>query len=127
MKLYTEEQVRKAIDRGYSSAMCEDSTITKTADDFLQSLTPIELPSDEEIVWNTKNPIHIDNYIVHRGAEGVSLGWWNGEEWIEMWSSKKLNVYGWIIIPNTPIEWMKEQILCKEDKTFKQKSKWTKL
>ena len=49
MKLYTEEQVRKAIDRGYSSAMCEDSTITKTADDFLQSLPPIELPSDEEI------------------------------------------------------------------------------
>ena len=52
MKLYTEEQVRKAIDRGYSSAMCEDSTITKTADDFLQSLTPIELPSDEEIIEN---------------------------------------------------------------------------
>ena len=127
MKLYTEEQVRKAMADSYIIGTDREDNCLEIEEYIRKNLTPIELPSDEEIVWNTKNPIHIDNYIVHRGAEGVSLGWWNGEEWIEMWSSKKLNVYGWIIIPNTPIEWMKEQILGKEDKTFKQKSKWTKL
>jgi hypothetical protein len=59
----------------------------------------IELPSDEEIFWNTENPKNIDNYIVDKGAEGVSLGWWNGTEWIKMWGSEKINVYGWIQIP----------------------------
>ena len=33
------------------------------------------------------------------GAEGISLAWWDGIKWIEMWGSKVLNVYGWIEIP----------------------------
>ena len=41
MKLYTEEQVRKAI-RVAGQLVCEDEEI-------FASLTPIELPSDEEI------------------------------------------------------------------------------
>ena len=49
--------------------------------------------------WNKTNPKWITNYIVDRGGEGVSLGWWDGEKWIEMWGSKILNVYGWIEIP----------------------------
>ena len=54
----------------------------------------------------TENPKNIDNYIVDKGAEGVSLGWWNGTEWIKMWGSEKINVYGWIQMPIH-----KEQIL----------------
>lgn len=49
MKLYTEEHLKKAINRGYSSAMLEDYTIKEITDNFLNTLTPIELPSDEEI------------------------------------------------------------------------------
>lgn len=30
--------------------------------------------------WNTNNPNVTDNYIVDKGADGVSLGWWNGNE-----------------------------------------------
>ena len=93
MKLYTEEQVRSLLDKMDVIYSLED-------------LTPIELPSDEEIFWNTENPKNIDNYIVDKGAEGVSLGWWNGTEWIKMWGSEKINVYGWIKIPIH-----KEQIL----------------
>lgn len=49
MKLYTEEHLKKAINRGYSSAMLEDYTIKEITDNFLNTLTPIELPSDEEV------------------------------------------------------------------------------
>ena len=41
MKLYTEEEIRKRL----NSPMDEEVTI----DEFIESLTPIELPSDEEI------------------------------------------------------------------------------
>ena len=43
MKLYTEEQVRNAIGFGY----CDMDTMSQ--DDYINSLTPIELPSDEEM------------------------------------------------------------------------------
>ena len=86
MKLYTEEQVKSLLNKMDIIYSLED-------------LTPIELPSDKEIFWNTENPKNIDNYIVDKGAEGVSLGWWNGTEWIKMWGSEKINVYGWIQMP----------------------------
>ena len=48
-KLYTEEQVREAIGFGY----CNIDTISQ--DEYINSLTPIELPSDEEI--EIKSPL----------------------------------------------------------------------
>ena len=44
MKLYTEEQVRKAM-----SALNDIKYMYHSDDDIFDSLTPIELPSDEEI------------------------------------------------------------------------------
>lgn len=44
MKLYTEEQVREAIGFGY----CGIDSMSQ--DEYINTLTPIELPSDEEIV-----------------------------------------------------------------------------
>lgn len=102
MKLYTEEQVKIILNR----IICDAEAV----DEYIDKMKPIELPSDEGRFWNDNKPNHNDNYIVHRGAEGVSLGWWNGEEWIEMWGNKKINVYGWIKTPNTPIEWMRDKI-----------------
>ena len=99
MKLYTEEQVWVAINIALNG-------INQYYTPIIDRIKPIELPSDEEIFWNTENPKNIDNYIVDKGAEGVSLGWWNGTEWIKMWGSEKINVYGWIKIPIH-----KEQIL----------------
>jgi hypothetical protein len=80
MKLYTEEQVRKLLDK-------MDVVYS------LDELTPIELPSDEEIR--------------KRGWEDA-----DAEDDIAFFVGAK---------------WMKEQILGKEDKTFKQKSKWTEV
>ena len=53
MKLYTEEQVREAFDNGYKYASTLRPTSIgehyKYVENSIKSLTPIELPSDEEI------------------------------------------------------------------------------
>ena len=46
MKLYTEKQVRKAHQNGRHGGHNEDWYKT---DDYIDSLTPIELPSDDDI------------------------------------------------------------------------------
>ena len=85
MKLYTEEQIKEAM-------FLYRAPIRPLVQQVLEQLTPIELPSDEEI-----------------------------DELLERKSS--VNLLGFI----TGVKWMKEQILGKEDKTFKQKSKWTEV
>ena len=49
MKLYTEEQVRHAIKIARSSYNIFTTPFIYNEDEVLQQLTPIELPSDEEI------------------------------------------------------------------------------
>lgn len=53
-KLYTEEQLKKAWNTAYVDALALDNEDYKPIfyDDFIASLTPIQLPSDEEIVKN---------------------------------------------------------------------------
>jgi hypothetical protein len=85
MKLYTEEQVKKMLDK----IMVEGVVTFK---DIIDCETLIELPSDKDI-------------------ENVAE------------KTLSVNLIGFI----TGAKWMKEQILGKEDKTFKQKSKWTKV
>lgn len=51
------------------------------------------------VKWNIENPKKVDNYIVDLGAEGVSLAWYNGKDWIKMWGKDTLQVSGWIKIP----------------------------
>ena len=87
-KLYTEEQVMKAYNTGiqdeYNGMYKEDIVALK--------LTPIELPSDEEI-----------EKILQPYSDEYAAGYYGAINMIE------------------------EKILGKEDKTFKQKSKWTKV
>lgn len=101
-KLYTEEQVRKAIKLSLINAklfihkwLGKDDKYFPTVDEGINTITPIELPSDEYIdevfqPMTELNAFYKDGFI-------------NGAKW------------------------MKEQILGKEDKTFKQKSKWTEV
>lgn len=51
MKLYTEEDIRKAWNTAYTDALSIDELDYKPKyyEDFIQSVTPIELPTDEEI------------------------------------------------------------------------------
>ena len=48
MKLYTEEQVKKAYDKGLDNGFWGNSS-NEHEDMALKELTPIELPSDEDI------------------------------------------------------------------------------
>jgi len=88
MKLYTEEELLKAIQLGRNYG----GWIT-TEPEILKQLTPIELPSDEDIKNNSEHFEYTD------GVYGFKEG----------------------------VKWMKEQILRKEDKTFKKKSQWTEV
>ena len=49
MKLYTEEQVKKAIAMGYDWCHQKHIPSDDVIDTFIENLTSIELPSDEEI------------------------------------------------------------------------------
>jgi hypothetical protein len=54
MKLYTEEQVRQAIKMARSSYNLFTTPFTYDQHEVLEQLTPIELPSDEEIYEQAK-------------------------------------------------------------------------
>jgi len=88
MKLYTEEQVKEAYNRGHM-----DGRLNNIDYSITDGLTPIELPSDEDIKNNSEHFEYTD------GVYGFKEG----------------------------VKWMKEQILRKEDKTFKKKSQWTEV
>ena len=64
MKLYTEEQVRKAIDFFLSDETKKDKII--------ETLTPIELPSDEEI-----------DELLERKSSVNLLGFITGVKWMK--------------------------------------------
>ncbi len=51
------------------------------------------------MIWNYSKPEEIGEYICDIGGDGVSLVWWNGKQWIEMWGDKVVNVNGWIKKP----------------------------
>ena len=61
MKLYTEEQVRKAIAMGFDWCHNKQIPTDWMIDDFIKDLTPIELPSDDEIEEKLNNDIFIES------------------------------------------------------------------
>ena len=68
MKLYTEEQVRKAIH------IKSNNIDLLTSDNIIDSLTPIELPSDEEIK-------HISELNL---VEPYASYWRTGIKWLKL-------------------------------------------
>lgn len=97
MKLYTQEQIKLIGDWASQWDLYEldkeNNSKPPIFKSFIEELTPIELPSDEDI------------YSILRG--------------------KKMFEKDWGFIEGA--KWMREQIIVKEDKTFKQKSKWTEV
>lgn len=49
MKLYTEEQVRESFKSGFRLAMETDGGLKEGQEEYINSSTPIEIPTDEEI------------------------------------------------------------------------------
>ena len=68
MKLYTEEQVRKAL-----VLKSDIKYITYSDDNIVDSLTPIELPSDEEI---EKAATHLEPSVTRRAFQ-------SGAKWMK--------------------------------------------
>jgi len=61
MKLYTEEEIRKFFTEKYDEGL--------SIDELIEILTPIELPSDEEIKKMRKAYIEHVNTMVHKDLE----------------------------------------------------------
>lgn len=61
-KLYTESEVRKAIALGYD--WCHQKHIPDDfmIDNFINSLTPIQLPTDEEIEEASNEASYVDGF-----------------------------------------------------------------
>ena len=91
MKLYTEYHLKEVYFKGLDNGK---NHIEGKCHDAIDSQTPIELPSDEEIEARARG---YSDYA--HGQAGFIRG----------------------------TQYMKELILGKEDKTFKQKSKWTEV
>ena len=77
MKLYTEEQVRHAIKMARSSYNIFTTPFIYNQDEVLQQLTPIEPPSDEEIIAKSKQ--EPDNSDIETAAR---IGYVAGAKWM---------------------------------------------
>ena len=81
MKLYTEEQVRKLLKYLTLSS--------PSVDGYMDTLTPIELPSDEEIekVVEQEYKRHDNNEFLYGRSDELKLaykaGVWDGVKWIK--------------------------------------------
>lgn len=77
MKLYTEEQVRKAFGFWF------DSSRIWTQDDVLRELTPIELPSDEEIKQEAERLYPLTGHVgIDHRNHLRKKGFIDGMEWM---------------------------------------------
>ena len=73
MKLYTEEQVRKAMADSYIIGTDRENNCLQIEEYILKNLTPIELPNDEEIENETKDFMFEKNKEV----------FYNGAKWMK--------------------------------------------
>lgn len=78
MKLYTEEQINKSIRFGFTLAMSNNVGLKEYKKEFIDSLSPIELPSDDEI----KEASPIVNVNAHDYYFGHLDGFIDGAKWI---------------------------------------------
>ena len=74
MKLYTEEQVRVAYNLGFSDA---NNNFGRKEDETINFLTPIEIPSDEEIGKLEDNNDNYDDY------DFSDTAFKNGAKWMK--------------------------------------------
>ena len=58
MKIYTEEQVKKAIEMARSSYNSFSTPFIYGEHEVIQQLKSTEIPRDEEIIENTIKPLH---------------------------------------------------------------------
>jgi hypothetical protein len=85
MKLYTEEQVKKAIEMARSSYNFFTTPFIYSEHEVIQQLKSTELPSDEEIKKMRKAYIEHINTIVHADLERdgyLSVGFHQGAKYM---------------------------------------------
>ena len=131
MKLYTEEQVKESFKSGFRLAMETDGGLKEGQEEIFNLLTPVELPSDDEIKsYSDRYSTMHEDVSDKLGKYIVSAIHIDGANWMKEQLYDGVRLKRFIKDEGEQIngaKWMKEQILGKEDKTFKQKSKWTEV
>jgi len=82
MKIYTEKQVKSAFKKGYEKFFDDIESLEDFANEYIQTITPIELPSDKEIGKEMdKLPFskHIDDGLYN---DGQLIGFELGAKWM---------------------------------------------
>lgn len=74
-KLYTEEQVRNAFIDGMKFIAVHPLKYEQDANEYMNSLIPIEIPSDEEIVKESVKQ--------HCGSPNFRMVFRNGAKWMK--------------------------------------------
>jgi hypothetical protein len=85
MKIYTEEQVKKAIEMARSSYNSFSTPFIYGEHEVFEKLTPIELPSDEDFGDMSKAYIEHINTMVHADLERdgyLNVGFHQGAKWM---------------------------------------------
>ena len=80
MKLYTEEQVRAILDLAKLSVY---GTKVYSKDELLEKLTPIQLPSDEEMEQEAQKRHPYEKHMGATWENGLHEGFIMGAEWIK--------------------------------------------
>lgn len=79
MKLYTEKEVRKAIELAQKCEHeCGGVYFDYTETEIIENLTPIELPSDEEIISTAYADRAVDDF-----EQQKQIGFEDGAKWLK--------------------------------------------
>ena len=88
MKLYTEEQVRQAINHGsLYSYINGDFEFKNSEDDIVNSLSPIELPSDDKDIFD--QAILAMEEMYGSGCDAEIDAYFRGAKWMQKQLKKK--------------------------------------
>jgi hypothetical protein len=82
MKLFTEEQVKHAIQMARASQNLFTTPFIYDKYEILEQLTPIELPSDEEIQKESKFKSNHNNSQAVQFNPALNIVWVEGAKWM---------------------------------------------
>jgi hypothetical protein len=71
-----------------------DKTIETKQTDYI-----VDANKMDNIYWRTGKPPKVGQYIVNIGANGISWGWWDGNNWRKLWHEYQIDVSGWLPTP----------------------------
>jgi len=90
----TEDKLYSAIENAIIKWVIDG---TKTAGSLTREIMLIL--KQQDIYWRTDKPPKVGQYIINIGDNGISWGWWDGNNWRKLWHEYQIDVFGWLPTP----------------------------